>query len=348
MTSRRIAMAIGELIEEKASMTAVVLWAMVQQELHRRLEEDRNKETPVQCVICQEVVTCPEMTCMSCRCESLYHYDCLSHPSMQARYGQAHELTCPTCRLTVTRCRVSIQLMELTLKKRRMWSDAALAEIARLHHEEQMVLKDGEDSKLHQELYQLRVNVHRLGSSRHKMPIIDSSAGIAHEIPQLTTQELIHLTRGSISSAATAQRDAGMFCGICIGPLTTFSDMWSQGCLRCSQDTSLQTFYHQDCLEAALERLPTAASICVACGEGSVQQPFGVKLRLAELDSEVRRCVSATEVLLRARTMCKEVTDEKFQLMQLQREVAEAPHFNQDLRPRSRSPRKLTMMSIWS
>lgn len=363
MADPRVALALRELlVYEGDSSNAVVALSQVQRELWRRHEDAQGSgveaaETAAQCVVCLEAVTCSEMTCMSCDCESLYHYDCLSHANLQAPEGGPDALRCPTCRAVVSRRRVSVHLLELATRRRRTWSDAALPELAHLLRPEQQVLKDGEESNPHQELYRLRAQVHRLASlpSVQQHAPADSSAAtecvgdLALELPRVALYQLQALEAvGRGFAPRAASRGPGLCCGLCFGPLATFSDLWSQGCLRCSVDTSLQTFYHRECLSWKLLKLPTTAPICVTCGDGAVRvHSFGVKRRLAELTQDLRRPVTAQEVLNTVRAMCRAVADETARLLEVQAEVADKVE-TRSVRSldRSRSPPRLSMVPL--
>jgi len=351
MESARLVVALRDLLKKKGTATATVGLVLVQQELQRRRASQAFEDTAVQCVICFQVVACPEMTCTSCRCEGLYHYECLSHASMKVPGAGTEQLRCPTCRDTVTRSNVSIQLRDLALRKQRAWSDAALPALAQLEQREQQVLKDGEKSRLHEDLYRLRVEVYELRRLRCSG---DLDAGVGSGVltkgllqlsaPQL--RALVAVGRGQTSSAA---RPAGLCCGLCSGFFSTYSELWSQGCLRCSADTSLQTFYHRECLELALPQSSTVVPICLSCGDGAVQrEAFGVKQRLNALERDVRLPVTIEEAVSQARQTCRSVDEEWASLLHLRKECVGPPTEKPAVvkGARSRSPRRPSMLSL--
>jgi len=324
--------------DAQQAATATVLRTLLQLELRRRAEALPPEPAALHCVICLDSIACPELACLSCSCESMYHYHCLSHASLRAE-GE-RQLRCPTCRQLVLRHRVSLRLQELMRQRRRAWSDVALPVLGSLPPSELQVLKDGDESEQHSQLYALRVRVRRAAPRALALPSLPL---LGAELSQLSPQQLQSLLGGTARRATTA---AGLCCGLCHGPLQTFSDLYSQGCLRCSADTSLQIFYHRQCLEERLRDPSQLAPLCLSCGDGAVQaEPFSVKRRLADLSSDVASRLTVAEVLQRVRQTCEAVSTERAQLLRWHAaEPAGAPACA-PAGGRSRSPpRRLTML----
>lgn len=357
MATASVVVRVRELLAARGSVVATVTAALAQQELQRRGCAIGEPDGAL-CVICQEAVTAySELACLSCTCESLYHWACLMHPQLAAGAGLDGPIKCPTCRTAAYRRRLSIELLELSRRRRRRWSDVALPALADLELEEQQVLKDGEESRPHQELYRLRASWYKrqraCGEGSSSSADVDA---LMAALPQLTASQLQALATGGRGRSCVAGQDApllavarpgGFCCGLCVGPLSTFSEFWSQGCLRCCSDSALQVFYHRDCLGAATLR-PCA---CLACGAGAIEQrAFNVKQRLQELTEDLHRPVAVPEVVQRARAMCRAVADERAELelrcRSLERASSFEPTAPDGRRPRSRSLRRLVMSPL--